>query len=70
MGRKLERLMRRGAVYYLRVRVPDDLREFIGRTEIRRSLGTSDPAEARRLVRIESLKVDGEFAAARRALLG
>ena len=41
-------LMRRGGVYYVRARVPQDLAEVIGKSEIRRSLKTSDPAEGRR----------------------
>jgi hypothetical protein len=38
--------MRRGARYYLRVRVPLDLIDIIGRQEIWQSLGTGDHREA------------------------
>lgn len=40
-------LVRRGAAYYFRQRVPVDLAGRIGRRELRRSLGTRDPREAR-----------------------
>ena len=34
-------------VYWLRRRVPDDLRALVGKVEEKRSLRTKDPAEAR-----------------------
>ena len=34
-------------IYWLRKRVPDALRATIGRREVRQSLGTRDPAEAK-----------------------
>lgn len=40
-------LMRRGATYYFRQRIPLDLAARMGRRELRRSLGTSNPREAR-----------------------
>ncbi len=43
-------LVRRGATYYVRARVPKDLLAHMGRAEIWRSLGTKDPQEARRLL--------------------
>jgi integrase len=51
----------RRSVWWLRVRVPDRLRPIIGKLEIRRSLKTSDYAEAVRRGRIERIKVDAEF---------
>lgn len=39
----------RTRIYYLRRRVPDDLKVLLGRGEVRRSLGTRDPKEAKRL---------------------
>ncbi|MGC2221595.1 MAG: DUF6538 domain-containing protein [Methylocella sp.] len=36
-------------IYWLRKRVPDDLRPLIGKREEKRSLGTRDPDEAKRL---------------------
>jgi hypothetical protein len=36
-------------IYWLRKRVPDDLRPFIGKQEEKRSLGTRDSAEAKKL---------------------
>jgi integrase len=38
----------RSGVYYLRKGVPEDLRELVGKREEKRSLGTRDPAEAKR----------------------
>jgi len=38
----------RSGVYYLRKGVPEDLRELVGKVEEKRSLGTRDPAEAKR----------------------
>jgi len=67
MGRRPERLLKRGNVFWIRVRVPDALRDIIGKTEIRRSLRTSDPAEARSRLRFESAKIEGELDLARRA---
>ncbi|WP_371856984.1 DUF6538 domain-containing protein [Pseudomonas sp. NFACC44-2] len=34
-------------IYYLRRRVPDDIRQVIGKTEIRRSLNTRNPQRAK-----------------------
>ncbi|TXM95384.1 site-specific integrase [Methylobacterium sp. WL116] len=39
----------RSGFYYLRRRVPDELKALVGSGEIRRSLGTRDPKEAKRL---------------------
>ncbi len=61
---------REGGTYYLRARVPDALRSIIGKTEIRRSLRTKALKEARRLVNIESIKVDADFAKAEKKLKG
>ena len=35
-------------VYWLRKRVPDDLQKLVGKREEKQSLGTRDPAEAKR----------------------
>ncbi|MDB5544283.1 MAG: recombinase XerD, partial [Hyphomicrobiales bacterium] len=47
-------------IYWLRKRVPEDLRPLVGKQEYKRSLKTKDPAEAKRphaasLAEIESL---------------
>lgn len=47
-GPRPAHLLRRGAVYSVRFRVPADLRGKIGMVEFTRSLHTSDPAEARK----------------------
>jgi integrase len=39
----------KSGVYWLRKRVPDDLVELVGKREEKRSLGTRDPIEAKRL---------------------
>ena len=57
----------RGPTYWLRRVVPLDLRERLGGlTEVRRSLRTRDPEEAKRRWKIESLRVDKLFEEARR----
>ena len=38
---------RDGGTYYLRAKVPEKIRQIIGKTEIRKSLRTKDPKEAR-----------------------
>lgn len=54
-------LERRGARYYFRQRVPVDLQPHFGRIELRRSLGTADPKEARRRVRQEARRAEETF---------
>jgi integrase len=49
MGRQTY-LIRRGGAYSARLRVPLDLIEVVGRKELVKALGTSDPAEAKRRV--------------------
>ncbi|WP_366825012.1 DUF6538 domain-containing protein [Bosea sp. (in: a-proteobacteria)] len=68
MARRPEHLLLRGNIWWLRVRVPDELRSIIGKVEIRRSLKTSDATEAKRRVRIERVKTEAEFDDARRVL--
>ncbi len=68
MARRPEHLQLRGSTWWLRVRVPDELRPILGKLEVRRTLGTSDAAEAKRRVRIERIKVEAVFDDARVAL--
>jgi hypothetical protein len=58
-------LMRRGARYYVRRVIPLDLQELFGKREIVRSLGTSDPKEAKRLWLVAWAKFDRVFDQAR-----
>ena len=59
--------MRRGAVYYIRVRVPSDLLDYYApKKEITYSLKTKDPREAKRKGNLERVKIDQQFAEARR----
>lgn len=61
-------LIRRGARYSTRRRIPLDLVEhYGGRAEIVRALGTSEPAEAKRLHALMWVALDQEFDAARAA---
>lgn len=55
-------LIDRDGTYYFRRRVPATLRQAVGKTEIYKSLGTSNRAEAVRLCRAESLRSDELFA--------
>lgn len=58
-------LTKRGATYYFRRPVPEDLRPIIGKTELTFSLRTKDRAEAGKRCRIEAVESDKIFAAAR-----
>lgn len=59
------RLERRGGKYYIRAKVPADLRHLLGKREYHYSLKTTE-SEARQRVHLESLKIDSAIAAARR----
>lgn len=47
---RLSYLLRRGASYYARMRVPNDLVDSVGKKELVKSLGTKDENEAKRLM--------------------
>lgn len=68
LSRRASNLQLRGNVYWLRLRVPDALRGAVGKTEIRKSLGTGDYREAQQRARLERVKIDGEWNALRRQL--
>ena len=61
-------LYRRQGIYRFRRFVPKDLREIIGRREIKVSLRTTDLDTAKRRLAVEALKADQLFADARRIL--
>lgn len=61
MARRPPYLQLRGNMWWFRLRVPDRLRPIVGKLEVRRSLKTSNYAEAVKLGRIERMKVDAEF---------
>jgi integrase len=64
---KHPRLARRGQVYWFRAKVPADLRlHYAPKQEITFSLRTRDLKDALEKVRVEAVKLDQEFAAARR----
>ncbi|MGI9477992.1 MAG: DUF6538 domain-containing protein, partial [Hyphomicrobiaceae bacterium] len=56
-------LMQRGETYYARAAVPKDIVEVFGRTEVKRSLRTKDPKEARRRIIDEAAKISAKFEA-------
>ena len=58
-------IVRRGAVYYFRRRVPDDLQKAIGKALIRESLNTREPVKARTLGAERSAFWERQFEAAR-----
>jgi integrase len=61
-----EHLVRRGARYYYRRRVPTDLVPFLdGKKEIQRALDTSDPKEAAIRARKMAVQIDELFAVTR-----
>jgi integrase len=59
--RKQIHMINRKGVYYFRRRIPTDLVAHYSKQEIIFSLKTRDPAEADRLQRLESVKLDAEF---------
>lgn len=59
------RLQKRGSRYFLRVKVPTDLRSTVSKREIRKALGTSEPREALKRVRQASAEIDTMFEALR-----
>jgi hypothetical protein len=48
--------------YWFRKRVPDDLRDLVGKREERFSLGTRDPSEAKRLHALKLAEVEERWA--------
>jgi hypothetical protein len=54
-------LTRRGSRYYLNVKVPKEFRRMLKKELIRKSPKTSDPHEAARMVRFESLQLGAVF---------
>jgi hypothetical protein len=53
-------------IYWLRRRVPDELRSLVGKSEEKKSLGTRDPEEAKRLHAIALVELDARWAGLRR----
>src|SRR3546814_7763907 len=53
-----QHLLRRGAIYHYRRRLPAPLKEILNRTHFDGSLETADPARARRLARQISVAMD------------
>lgn len=62
------RLYRRGAVYYHRAAIPQDIKDSYPKTEETFSLGTKDYAEALRKVRKAAVEVDERFDEHRRKI--
>lgn len=63
-------LVRRGAVYWLRRRVPTDLRPLIPFGEWKESLGTTALEEAKRRLRLRLVEIDKEISSARSKATG
>ncbi|MEE8144224.1 MAG: DUF6538 domain-containing protein [Kiloniellales bacterium] len=63
---KPPRLQKRRHRFFLRASVPRDIRSVVGRTEVVRSLKTSDYREALRRLPLASAEVDAQFAEAHR----
>jgi hypothetical protein len=59
------RLSKRGAVFYFRAAIPNDLQRHYGKREVIYSLRTKDRREAERLTRQASVRLDDEFEAVR-----
>lgn len=52
--------------YWFRKRVPKDLRNLIGKNELRFTLGTRDPSEAKRLLAIKLVEIEERWSNLRR----
>ncbi|MEK1888725.1 MAG: DUF6538 domain-containing protein [Phyllobacterium sp.] len=61
MSKKAENLQLRGSIYWFRLRVPDELRPLVGKTEIKKSLKTGDLREAKLRARYERVRLDAEW---------
>jgi len=59
-------LLRRGNRYFIRRKIPADLRGVVKGREIKYTLKTSDPKEAKRRAAAEWLKIEAQFEDARR----
>jgi len=66
MGKMPPGLKRRGNVFEVRRRVPDQIRAEIGKTEITKSLGTGDVKIALELFAAKNAEIEELFANARR----
>lgn len=55
-------LQRRGKTYYLRVRVPTDLRDVIGRAEVKQTLRVQSHREAKTLARLKGAELERAYA--------
>lgn len=54
-------LQRRGKTYYLRVRVPADLRDVIGRAEVKQTLRVQSRREAKTLARLKGAELERAY---------
>ena len=68
MGKRYPGLVRRGDVWYFRKRVPENIRNVIGKTEIIQSLETSDVKIAKELYYAVFAEVGAQFSNAERSL--
>lgn len=58
--------IKRGSVFWLRKKIPDDLRPIVGKSEEKFSLKTRDPAEARRLFAKAAAEIEERWSNLRR----
>lgn len=54
-------LQRRKNIYYLRIRIPTDIRHLVGRREIKHSLKTTDKRQAKTISRIKAAEIERAF---------
>lgn len=58
----------KSGIFWLRVRVPKDLKSIIGKTEIKKSLGTRDPLVAKSLHAKRMVEITEQFAGLRKGI--
>src|SRR5262245_53072514 len=68
MSRSGDRLYRLNGIYRVRVQVPKELREIVGKREIKESLRTSDLNEAKKRLARALVRIDAQLDDARRLL--
>ncbi|WP_171206178.1 DUF6538 domain-containing protein [Ruegeria sp. HKCCA0235A] len=56
---------KKSGIYYVRVRVPADLKGIVGRAEVSKSLRTRDPSEAKERFAAEYRKIQKRWASFR-----
>ena len=66
---KIPNMIRKYNTFFIRIRVPDEIREMFGKTEVVKSLKTKDYTTASKRIHIERAKIQAEFEEHRQRLM-